>query len=197
MIKTAALFIVSAPSGAGKTTLCERLLQSVPNIVRSVSMTTRVRRPGEKHGRDYFFVSKKEFLDKIKRNEFLEYAKVFDNYYGTPRVFVEKAHSRNQDVLMTIDVQGAMKVRKYFRAKSVFIFILPPSMNVLKTRLKKRDTDTARQIGLRMGIAKKELSYVRFYDYKIVNDSVDDAYKKLAAIVTAARCRVPQSPGRS
>jgi len=189
MRKPGTLFIVSAPSGTGKTTLCEELIKTSPNIMRSISMTTRQKRGGEVQGRDYFFVSKKEFRAKIKKKAFLEYAKVFDNYYGTPRLFVQRMLRSGRDVVLTIDVQGAMKLRRRVRKNAIFVFILPPSFSELKKRLFKRSTENRSQIALRLAIARKELSYARYYDYQIVNDKVRNAFEKLTAIVTASRCK--------
>ncbi len=184
------LFVVSAPSGAGKTTLCQQLPESLPNIVRCISMTTRMIRPGEREGEDYFFVTKSEFKNRLKHDDFLEYAIVFGNYYGTPRKFVKKNLSKCNDVLLNIDVQGAMKVRKKFRKNSVFIYILPPSMEDLKKRLIKRKTDSGAQIKKRLEIARKELSYLKHYDYRIINDDIKEAFRKLLSIVIAQRCKL-------
>ncbi|MCP4649504.1 MAG: guanylate kinase [PVC group bacterium] len=188
MSSKGSLFVVSAPSGAGKTTLCEKLLKTLPNIVNSISMTTRPLRSGEKNKNDYFFVSETEFKKKIKNNGLLEYAKVFGNYYGTPKRFVEQNLAKGNDVLLNIDVQGAMQIRRKFRRNSRFIFILPPSMNDLKKRLLLRKTDTKLQIKKRLDMAKKELAYLNSYDYKIVNDDLKKAFGQLLSIVVAARC---------
>lgn len=190
MNKEGKLFVVSAPSGAGKTTLCEKLILSLPDVLRSISMTTRSIRTGEVQGKDYFFVTEKEFNKKLKNNEFLEFAKVFDNYYGTPKKFVEKNLKGGKDVLLNIDVQGAMKIRKSFRKKAVFIFILPPSARDLKLRLFKRKTDSAFQIKQRLEVAKKELSYLKYYDYQIINDDIKTAFNQLVSIFIAERCRL-------
>ncbi len=189
MNKKGRLFVVSAPSGAGKTTLCEKIVKRVPGVVQSVSMTTRPKRPGEKDGRDYFFVSVEEFKKRLKNKEFLEYAKVFDNYYGTPRGFVESNLNKNKDVLLTIDVQGAMQIKKTFKKDCVFIFILPPSIKHLRTRLQKRKTDTTTQINQRLKVAKKELAFLKYYDYEVVNDDIKTAFEQLKAIFIAARCK--------
>ena len=181
---------MSAPSGAGKTTLCEYLVSNVPGVVRSVSMTTRPMRSGEKAGRDYFFVDKARFLKKIKNKEFLEYAEVFGQYYGTPADFVEQNLRSNKDVILAIDVQGAMKIKKKPGKNAVFVFILPPSMTDLKKRLMGRKTDSSRQIKQRLAVAKKELSYLNYYDYKVINDDVKTASAELKAIIIAARCRI-------
>lgn len=182
--------MVSAPSGAGKTTLCEKLVRTDTDIMRSVSMTTRLIRPGEKNGRDYFFISAEEFKKKIKNDEFLEYAKVFGNYYGTPREYVEESLNKNKDVLLAIDVQGAMKIRKKMRKRCTLVFILAPDIQELKRRLLKRQTESKTQIMMRLEVARHELSYLKYYDYKIINDNIKTAFKKLQAIVVAARCEI-------
>lgn len=189
MNKKGRLFVVSAPSGAGKTTLCEQIIKRVPAVVRSVSMTTRRKRPGEKEGRDYFFVSSGIFNKNLKDNKFIEHAKVFDNYYGTPRKFVESNLSKNKDVVLTIDVQGAMQIRKNFKKDCVFIFILPPSIKDLRIRLCKRKTDSNRQINQRLRVAKKELAFLKYYDYEIINNDIKTAFEQLKAIFIASRCK--------
>lgn len=189
MNKKGRLFVVSAPSGAGKTTLCEKLLKQLPGVVRSVSMTTRSKRPGEKEGKDYFFVDVDEFKEKIKRHEFIEYAKVFDNYYGTPVKFVKNNLNKNKDVVLTIDVQGALQIKKNFKKDCVFIFILPPSMRHLRKRLEKRKTDSVKVINQRLRVAKKELTFLKYYDYEVINDDIKTAFEELKAIFIASRCR--------
>ena len=189
MNKKGRLFVVSAPSGAGKTTLCEKIIKRVPGVVQSVSMTTREKRPGEKDGKDYFFVSVAEFKKRLKNNEFIEYAKVFDNYYGTPRKFVETNINKNKDVVLTIDVQGAMQIRKTFKKDCVFIFILPPSIKHLRGRLQKRKTDSNMQINQRLRVAKKELTFLKYYDYEVINDDIKIAFEQLKAIFIASRCK--------
>lgn len=191
MCKKGILFVISAPSGAGKTTLCEKALESSQGMmVRSISMTTRQAREGEIEGRDYFFVSKKEFEKKVLKNEFLEYAEVFGNYYGTPKKFVQEHVNNNKDVMLNIDVQGAMQIKKSFRENSIFIFILPPSLEALKKRLLKRKTDSKSQIKKRLEVAKNELSYVKRYDYAIINDKLKTAFRQLSSIIIAARCKI-------
>jgi len=190
MTKKGKLFIISAPSGAGKTTLCEKLIKSLPGVVRSVSMTTRKRRAGELNGRDYFFVSKAEFEKKLKKKKFLEYAKVFGNYYGTPRDFVEKKLNKKKDVLLTIDVQGALKVKKTFGKNSIFIFLLPPSLKDLRRRLLKRKTNTKKEINERLRVSRRELKYLKYYDFKVINRDIKKALEQLKAIFIADRCRI-------
>jgi guanylate kinase len=180
MSRSGTLFIVSAPSGAGKTTLCEELIKTLPDVVRSVSMTTRAKRGGEVHGRDYFFVTEKQFRAKIKKNAFLEHAKVFGNYYGTPRLFVERMLRKGRDVVLTIDVQGAMKVRRNFRNKSGIYFLFCRRLfSELKNRLLKRSTEDHAQMALRLEIARKELACAQDYDFQVVNDTIQSAFQNL------------------
>jgi len=190
MSNPARLFVVSAPSGAGKTTLCEQLLGQMPKLVRSVSATTRAKRRGERHGIDYFFVSPQRFRRDAARGHFLEHAVVFGNHYGTPRKFVEQQLARGTDVVLSIDVQGALQVRRSFGQRAVFIFIMPPSMAELRKRLRARGTDSARQIKERLAVARREMSFVPRYDYCILNDTIRAATECLRAIITAERARV-------
>lgn len=182
--KKSKIFVVSAPSGCGKTTLCAKLLDDMPELANSISVTTRRPRPGEKNGVDYHFVSKNRFAEMVKKGAFLEHEDNFGNRYGTPKTFVEKNLEKGRPALLSIDVKGAMKVRKAHPAESVLIFVLPPSISVLKKRLYKRKSDGAREISGRLALAKKELSYKNRYDYRIVNDRLDRAYAKLKKIVT-------------
>jgi len=183
------LFIVSAPSGSGKTTLCERLIKRMPHIVRSVSFTTRLPRKNEKDGRDYIFVTKKEFEKEIRRKNLLEWARNFGYYYGTPKDRVLKLLARGTDVILAIDVKGAMKVKRLC-PKGIFIFILPPSMAELRNRLKRRKTDGYSEISKRMQAAIREFSYLPKYTYSVVNDNLEKATDKLEAIVMAERCKI-------
>jgi guanylate kinase len=187
--KKGRLFVISAPSGSGKTTLCERLVKRIPNIVRSISLTTRPPRIDEKDGRDYFFVTKEEFKRQIINKKFLEWAINFGYYYGTPREGVLGFLTRGTDVILAIDIKGAMKIKKLY-PKGVFIFILPPSMSELKNRLKKRKTDDHLGISKRMKVAERELSYLPKYTYSVVNDNLNKAIDKLEAIVIAERCKI-------
>jgi len=179
----AKLFVVSAPSGCGKTTLCNKLLDDGLGLANSVSMTTRKPRPGEKKGIDYIFVSRRRFLNMIKRNAFLEHEENFGNLYGTPKRFVEDNLSKGINVLLNIDVKGAEKVKRSYKADSVLIFILPPSIRALKTRLHLRKSDSPEEVDRRLSIARKEMAYKNRYDYKVVNDKLDDAYKAIKKIV--------------
>ncbi|MEI6862888.1 MAG: guanylate kinase [Candidatus Omnitrophota bacterium] len=179
----AKLFIVSAPSGSGKTTLCRKLLGSGLGLVDSVSMTTRLPRPGEKDGDDYIFVSDAHFRSEIKKGGFLEYEENFGHLYGTPKSFIEKNINKGTSVLLNIDVKGAMKVRRAYPAISRLIFILPPSIAELKKRLHLRKSDSVEVIAKRLAIAKKEMSYKKKYDYRIINDQIPQAYGKLKSII--------------
>ena len=176
------IFVISAASGSGKTTLCGRLLRECRGLVVSRSFTTRPRRLGEKNKRDYIFVSKEEFFVERKNNGFLEWAKVFDNYYGTPKDFVEKKIASGESALLIIDVQGAFKVRKKSK-DAVLIFIMPPSLDELERRLLKRKSDGPKDIRLRLKTAKKEIAQSRKYDYIVVNDDIEKAVKRLKNII--------------
>jgi len=184
------LFIVSAPSGSGKTTLCNKLVDSLKGLNRSISMTTRPPRPGERDGIDYIFIEKEEFLKRKKKNEFLEWAQVFDECYGTPKKYIDHLVTKGQDVVLNIDVQGAMKIRRTRSISSVCIFVLPPSMSELQGRLRNRSTNTKKEIAKRMSIAKKEVAYLPRYDYVVINDVLDSALENLRSIVIAERCRI-------
>jgi guanylate kinase len=183
------LFVISAPSGSGKTTLCNKLVNSLNDLNRSISMTTRSPRSGERDGIDYIFIEKEEFLKRKNRNEFIEWAKVFGEYYGTPKRYVNHLIAKGQDVVLSIDVQGAMKIKK-LNTRAVCIFITPPSMAQLRERLIARSTDSRKEISKRLGIARKELSYLSRYDYFVVNDVLVSALENLRSIVIAERCRI-------
>jgi len=183
------LIIVSGPSGAGKGTICKRLLKNNSDIILSVSCTTREPREGEVDGKNYFFVLREEFMDMINNDGFIEYAEVYGNYYGTPRKFVEENLDIGKDVLLEIDIQGALKVKEKFE-QGVFVFILPPSMEELKNRIINRGTESEKEILRRFEAAYKEINYVSRYNYFIINDQVDAATQKLHAIIVAEKCRV-------
>ncbi len=190
MKKKGILFIISAPSGSGKTTLCNKLVESLGKISRSISMTTRPPRAGERDGVDYIFIQKEEFLKRKKRNEFLEWAKVLDEYYGTPKKYVKHVLDKGYDVLLNIDIQGAMKIKRIKKMKAVYIFVLPPSLVMLKERLVRRSTDSKKEVAKRLRLAKKEMSYLSKYDYVVVNNLLESALDNLRSIVTAERCKV-------
>ncbi len=180
------LFIVSAPSGAGKTSLVKALLESMPGITVSVSHTTRAPRPGEENGVHYHFVDQERFLQMQAQGQFLEHAKVFDNYYGTSNSSVEDTLNQGLDVILEIDWQGARQVRQQFSG-SQSIFILPPSRRTLLERLTSRGQDDQSVIERRMRDAVTEISHYQEFDYLIVNDDFDLALNQLHAIVTVAR----------
>lgn len=187
-MKKGRIFIISAPSGSGKTTLCSRLLKSGVGLKRSISVTTRPRRTSEVNGRDYYFVTKADFKKGIRENRFLEWTRTYGWYYGTPKKFVNNLLRNGRDVLLSIDVKGAVKVRRQY-PKSVLIFVLPPSLKELKERLKRRNSDDKKEIEKRLKIVKREIGFIRRYDYIVVNDNVEKAVGKLKAIIIAERCR--------
>ena len=179
------LFIISAPSGCGKTTLCKKLLKDKLGLEHSVSVTTRPPRDNEKSGIDYIFVSSAAFRDMVKRGEFLEYESNFGYFYGTPKRKVEAVLRKGKAIILSIDVKGAMKVKKSLPGDSVLIFILPPSIKALKKRLLARMSDGVEAISTRLNLAKKEMAYKDKYDYALVNDRLDAAYRKLKNIIIA------------
>jgi guanylate kinase len=182
------LFVVSAPSGTGKTTVVERLVEICPNLQRSRSYTSRPVRPGESDGVDYNFISRPAFEGMVARGEFLEWADVFGNLYGTARRDTEASLAAGRDVVLVIDVQGARQVRER-TAGAVGIFVLPPSFEALETRLRGRCQDEPAAIERRLDTARSEVSAVTEYEYVVVNDELDRCVAELAAIVTAERAR--------
>lgn len=181
-MKQGRLIVISGPSGSGKTTICNRLLKLLPDLEYSVSFTTRAPRHGEKDGRDYFFISKEEFQRRIKDGAFLEYASVFDNYYGTSKDWVMERLDHGKDILLSIDVQGAAQIRKNF-LKALLIFLIPPSLKVLEERLKNRATDEPIEIEKRLAKAKEEMAQVGNYDYVVINDKVTEAVEEIRGII--------------
>ncbi|CAM4253132.1 guanylate kinase [Paenibacillus tarimensis] len=182
------LIVLSGPSGVGKGTVCSVLRQKMPELVYSVSATTRRPRQGETEGLNYFFKSKDQFEEMIARDALLEYAQYVDNYYGTPRDFVEKTISEGKDIILEIEVQGALKVKEKF-PEGVFIFLLPPSLDELKQRITGRGTETQAVIDHRLTVAREEMSLLRYYDYAVINDEIDAACHRIQSIVTAEHCR--------
>lgn len=182
------LLVVSAPSGAGKTTLCKKLMESMPGIRHSVSHTTRSPRPGEVDGRDYIFVDEESFSRMAEAGEFAEWASVHGNLYGTAKRTLDELLESGMDVILDIDVQGAMKLRKRYGG-GVYVFILPPSMEALRERLRSRLSDSGEEIRKRLAAAKEEIREYGNYDYVIINDIFDDALGGLKAIVASARLR--------
>ncbi len=183
------LFIVSAPSGTGKTTLVERLVQRIPNLCLSRSYTSRTARPGEQDGVDYNFISRQRFEEMARAGEFLEWADVFGNYYGTCAADTERCLANGQDIVLVIDVQGAKQVRSS-GVESVGIFVLPPSAEILEQRLRGRSKDSEVEIGKRLDAARREVGEFASYEYVVVNDELDGAVERLRAIVLAERARV-------
>lgn len=188
--KTGTLIVISAPSGAGKGTICRELLKRNDNLCMSISMTTRSPREGEENGVDYYFVSKEEFEKRISEGKFLEYAKVHnDNYYGTPKDKVDEWLKEEKDVILEIDIQGALEINDKVK-EAIFIFIMPPSMQILKQRLIRRNTETKEQLIERFKTAYKEINEVSKYNYVVINDDINLAVKKIESILTAEKCRV-------
>ena len=183
------MFVLSSPSGAGKTTLSRLLMTRMPDMRMSVSVTTRQKRPGEAEGRDYHFVDKARFLAMEKNGELLEWATVFGNLYGTPRKPVEEALAGGHDVLFDIDWQGTQQLRQRARSDVVSVFLLPPSAEALETRLHSRAQDSDEIIRGRMSRASHEMSYWAEYDYVVVNSDLDDAYSKIELILRVERLR--------
>ncbi|OGS23552.1 MAG: guanylate kinase [Elusimicrobia bacterium RIFOXYB2_FULL_48_7] len=191
--KKGLIIVTSAPSGAGKTTICRKLLKRLENTVASVSVTTRKPRGQEKNSKDYFFVSDKIFRNMASRNEFAEWALVHGHYYGTPKKLLENTINRGKNIILVIDVQGGEKIKKLYPGE-VFVFIVPPSKKALRQRLIKRAQDSSTTIDMRLRNAEKEMSYARDYDYLVVNDKIDEAVNKVIAIVTAEKCRITRMP---
>jgi guanylate kinase len=189
------MFVLSSPSGAGKTTLSRLLIDRVPGLSMSVSATTRPMRPGEVEGSDYLFVDKARFEQMVGQNELLEWATVFDNRYGTPRAPVEAALSAGQDVLFDIDWQGTQQLREKARADVVSVFILPPSAADLEKRLHSRAQDSDEVIRGRMSRASHEMSHWAEYDYIVINHEIDDAFAEVQSILKAERLKRERRTG--
>ena len=189
------MFVLSSPSGAGKTTLSRLLIDRMPGLRMSVSATTRAMRPGEVDGRDYLFVDKSRFDAMVKGDELLEWATVFDNSYGTPRAPVEAALSAGQDVLFDIDWQGTQQLREKARADVVSVFILPPSAADLEKRLHSRAQDSDEVIRKRMSRASHEMSHWAEYDYIVINHDVDEAFAEVQSILKAERLKRERRTG--
>lgn len=186
--KNGTLFVVSAPSGAGKTTLCRQLLKKDPDLKLSVSFTTRQPRKGEKNNVDYTFISKARFMKMIDKGEFAEWASVHGNLYGTSIKRIKELNRAGYDIILDIDTRGAMQLKKKYE-NTVYIFILPPSVEVLKERLVTRKTDAKDVIAGRLDNAKSEIPYYKEYDYVIVNDRLGKAYREIESIIISSRLR--------
>lgn len=183
------LLVLSGPSGSGKGTVSAALMEKNKEIKYSTSVTTRTPRPGEVNGENYFFATMEEFEKMVEKDELLEHAHVHTNYYGTPKEFVFNQINQGEIVLLEIDVQGALQVKDKYK-EAVFIFLLPPSMDELLDRIRKRGTETEEDIETRFSNAFKELDFVGEYDYFVVNDSVDQAVKDIESIIAAEKLRV-------
>ena len=186
------IIIISAPSGAGKTSICEALIKSDKNIVYSVSTTTRSPRSGEKNGREYFFVDDNTFKSMVKKNLFVEWAKVHDHFYGTSKKVLEDTINKGKDILLDIDVQGAVKIKKQYK-DALMIFITTPTLKILKERLIKRNKDSMEVIKTRVANAKKELTYLPKYDYLILNDKLDESIKNVKSVICAERLSIKRN----
>ena len=186
------LLVVSGPSGAGKGTICQILREQLPDLGYSISVTTRQPRVGEVDGKSYFFKTVPEVQEMIAKGELLEYAEVYGNYYGTPRKYVMDLLQSGHDVLLEIDIQGALQIKERFPA-GVFVFIVPPSLDELSARIYKRGTDSEEVIKRRMASAASELTYAAKYDYIIVNDIATKAANKVLTIMEAERYRVART----
>ena len=192
MIKTkkqGLLIVLSGPSGSGKNTVCDEVKKNNKNIWESISMTSRKPRKGEIDGKSYYFVTEEEFKKNIEDDNMLEYAKFAGNYYGTPKKNIQKHLDNGEDVILVIEIQGALQIKQKV-AQALFVFLLPPSMKELKRRLIDRNTESSSKVMERFERAYKEINELSKYNYVIVNDNVKDAAKKLESIILAERCRV-------
>lgn len=191
------MLVLSSPSGAGKTTLSRRLLELDDNVTLSISVTTRKKRPSEMEGRDYYFIDRRRFDVLVERGELLEWAEVFDNYYGTPKKPVMDALAAGRDVLFDIDWQGTQQLRESARPDMASIFVLPPSIPELARRLHTRAEDDYETIHRRMAKVADELSHWSEYDYVVINDDLETAYSEVKTILTAERLKRERQPGLS
>ena len=183
------LLVVSGPSGAGKGTICKALLNKNDQIKLSVSATTRKPRNGEVHGVNYFFIEKEEFAKMIENGEFLEYAQIYDNFYGTPKAAIIECLEKGQDVILEIEMQGARQIKEVY-PEGVFIFVLPPSLEELKSRIVGRGTETQEEIEKRFSCAFEEINQIVNYDYFIVNEDIEKSVSDVEAIICAEKNKV-------
>jgi guanylate kinase len=186
--KEGLLFVVSAPSGAGKTSLCRAVTDALENLTHSISYATRKPRPGEIDGRDYYFVSQQRFQEMVRAGDFAEWAEVHSNLYGTSRRVLDDMIAKGVDIVLDIDTQGATQIKAKYDG-AVFIFIMPPSLEILEERLRNRKSDRDEEIRKRMRRAREEIRDYRMYDYLVVNRDFDRALTELRSIVLAERCR--------
>lgn len=189
MERTGILFVISGPSGVGKGTVKDAVLKRLNEVKVSISATTRSPREGEIEGQDYFFLRPETFQTMYEQGEFLECAKVYDNMYGTPKEFVKRNLAGGFDVVLEIDIQGAMQIKEKM-PQGVFIFIEPPSIEELAMRLGKRGKDSEESVKKRMASCREEMEHSRYYDYLVINDNLQDAVDKVYAIIVAERCRI-------
>jgi guanylate kinase len=190
--KEGVLLVISSPSGTGKTTICKKLLEYDKNIHLSVSVTTRKKRKNEVEGIDYYFRSKKDFLNLKSQNSFIENALVFENYYGTLKSEVLEQLENGIDVLIDIDWQGTRQITQAMKGNLIKIFLLPPSIDELKKRLSKRNSDSIKEINFRMSKALKEIKHFDEYDYVLVNDNLENTFQKIVKIIEAERLKLPK-----
>ena len=190
--KEGVLLVISSPSGTGKTTICKKLLEYDKNIHLSVSVTTRKKRKNEVEGIDYYFRSKKDFLNLKSQNSFIENALVFENYYGTLKSEVLEHLENGIDVLIDIDWQGTRQITQAMKGNLIKIFLLPPSIDELKKRLSKRNSDSIKEINFRMSKALKEIKHFDEYDYVLVNDNLENTFQKIVKIIEAERLKLPK-----
>ena len=186
--ESAMLFVVSAPSGGGKTSLCKEVIKRLPNFEHGVSYTTRNRRPTEVDGKDYHFVSPEKFMEMVEADEFVEYAFVHGNYYGTSINEIARTLAKGKNLLIDIDVQGAIQIEERYGDEGVFIFVLPPDFDLLRTRLTERQTDPPDEIERRLKKAEEEVRHYEDYDYVVINDDFELAVKELESIIIAEQC---------
>ncbi|MBE8953732.1 MAG: guanylate kinase [Quinella sp. 1Q7] len=186
------LIVVSGASGTGKGTVCKKILDDMPQVAYSISATTRTPRPGEVDGKEYYFLSRDEFTAWIDGGKFLEFAEVYGNFYGTPLNKIEERLNRGEDILLEIDVQGALNVKRKC-PDGVYIFLLPPSLHELKRRIEGRGTETPESLRRRLANAVAEIQIGREYTYVVVNDSVERAAAQIEAIIAAEKCRVERN----
>jgi len=196
MNKQGLLIVLSGPSGVGKGTVCKQLRKQLVDLSYSVSATTRSARAGEVDGVNYFFKKKEEFEKMVEQNEFLEWAQYVDNYYGTPYAYVQQQLQKGQDVILEIEVQGAMQVRNRIGKEGVFIFLVPPNVEELKRRILERASETDESMNKRLQVMEHEMKLIQHYDYCVVNDDLDVACQQIKAIITAEYCRVDRNKSK-